>query len=82
MQIRKREDFFDKEIGNRKFAKFILLAEKDNHTLTDFKEYYETVKFKMDGYEMSFNKQCKNVEKYYTGFILQNLYMRKVLGVK
>lgn len=79
MQIRVREDFFDKEIGNKKFAKFIKLAERDNHKLSDFKEYYENIKFKMDGYEMIFDKKVKNVEGYYLNVILQNLHMRKEL---
>ena len=59
MKHRTRDDFFDKEIGNKCFAKLINLAERDGHVVTDFKEYYENIKFKMDGYEMVFSKDVK-----------------------
>lgn len=65
MKVRTIEDIFDKEIGNRKFANFIKLANADNVEISDIQETYEYYKFKFNGVTVDFDKRTKDVRGMY-----------------
>ena len=59
MKTRTIEDIHDKFYGHTKFAWFVDKAIKDDHTITNIKEYNEKFKFEMDGYKLEFDKSPK-----------------------
>ena len=65
MKLRTQEEIKDKEIGNKKFARFIDLARQDNYNISDIHEYYDKFTFNITGIWFTFDKCVKNVENYY-----------------
>ena len=79
MKERTIEEIHDKEIGHRKFAKFVDLATEKGHTITNIKEFNEKFKFEMDGEPVEYDKHYKCSAKYVLQLLEENLNGRKEL---
>lgn len=78
MQRRSLLDICDKEIGHKGFARFIVLAQTKGIWIDDIREYYEKFKFKADGFEMEYDKSCKNIKGYFKLFENTLFNMKKL----
>ena len=80
MKTRTIEEIHDKYVGHKKFAKFVDLAIKNGHTITNIKEFNEKFKFDMDGEPVEYSKYYKCSTKQILSIFEENLNGRKQLG--
>lgn len=65
MKVRTISEVKSKELGHKRFANFIRLAESDGYDITDIREYNEKFKFKMNNHDIEYSKNCKNAKQHY-----------------
>lgn len=79
MKRRTIEEVHDRDIGHRKFAKFIDMAIAEGYKITNIRETNVMFKFDMDGYQMDFDKDMSIETKYQFEFCKMNLKTQKKL---
>jgi hypothetical protein len=63
MKKRTIEEVHDRDIGHRKFARFIDKAIAEGYEITNIRETNVMFKFDMDGYQMDFDKMNFKTQK-------------------